>query len=90
MYFPDILRVNPLDSNEKYVSYDVDSLLISIPLGEIDFVLDQIFFRMELGPFVRNQFSKSCQICGANVVLSLADGRLIRQRFQSFFPIYFV
>ena len=39
--FPDILRENPLDSNEEYVSYDVDSLFISIPLGEtIDFILD--------------------------------------------------
>ena len=39
--FPDILRENPLDSNEEYVSYDVDSLFISIPSGEtIDFILD--------------------------------------------------
>ena len=39
--FPDILRENSFDSNEEYVSYDVDSLFISIPLGEtIDFILD--------------------------------------------------
>ena len=32
---------NSFDSNEEYVSYDVDSLFISIPLGEtIDFILD--------------------------------------------------
>ena len=41
--FPDILRENPLDSNEEYVSYDVDSLFISIPLGEtIGFIVDEI------------------------------------------------
>ena len=32
--FPDILRENPLNSNEEYVSYDVDSLFTSIPLVE--------------------------------------------------------
>ena len=32
--FPDILRENPLDNNEEYVSYDVDSLFTSIPLDE--------------------------------------------------------
>ena len=42
--FPDILRENPLDSNEEYVSYDVDSLFTSIPLGEtIDIILDEIY-----------------------------------------------
>ena len=29
--FPDILQENLLDSNEEYVSYDVDSLFTSIP-----------------------------------------------------------
>ena len=32
--FSDIRREDPLDSNEEYVSYDVDSLFTSIPLGE--------------------------------------------------------
>ena len=36
--FPDILRENPLDSNEEYVSYDVGLQFTSIPLDEtIDF-----------------------------------------------------
>ena len=39
--FPDILREKPLDKNEEYVSYDVDLLFTSIPLGEtIDFIAD--------------------------------------------------
>ena len=50
--FPDIIRENPLDSNEEYVSYDVDSLFTSIPLGEtIDFILDEIYVRKKLEPF---------------------------------------
>ena len=41
--FPDILRENPLDSNEEYVSYDVDSPFTSIPSGEtIDFIVAEI------------------------------------------------
>ena len=43
LYFPDILREIPLDSNGEYLSYDVDSLFSSIPLNEIiDFILDKI------------------------------------------------
>ena len=42
--FPDILWENPSDSNEDYVSYDMDSLFTSIPLGETtDFFLDEIY-----------------------------------------------
>ena len=42
--FPDIFRENPLGSNEEYVSYDMNSLLTSIPLGEtkIDFILEEM------------------------------------------------
>ena len=41
--FPDILRENPLDSNEEYVSYDVDSPFTSIPSDEtIDFIVAEI------------------------------------------------
>ena len=44
LYFPDILPENPLDSNEEYVSYDVDSIFTSIPLGAaIDFIVDEIY-----------------------------------------------
>lgn len=42
--FPDILRENPLDSNEKYASEDADFIFISIPLGEaIEFLFDEIY-----------------------------------------------
>ena len=42
--FPDILWENSLDSNEEYVSCDMDSLFTSIPLGETtDFFLDEIY-----------------------------------------------
>ena len=55
LFFPDILRENSLDSNEEYVSYDVDSLFTSIPLGEtIDFILDKIYVRKRLDPFCKN------------------------------------
>ena len=41
--FPDILKENSLDSNEEYVSDDVDLLFTSILLGEtIYFILDEI------------------------------------------------
>ena len=47
--FPDILRKNLLDSNEEYVSYDVDLLFTSIPLdGPIDFILDEVYIRKKL------------------------------------------
>ena len=52
--FPDILRENLLDSNEEYVSYDVDSLFTSIILVEtIDFILDKMYIRKKLGPFCK-------------------------------------
>ena len=42
--FPDILRENLLDNNEKYVSDDADFIFISIPLGEaIEFLFDEIY-----------------------------------------------
>ena len=78
--FPDILRENPLDSNEEYVSYDVDSLFTSIPLGEtIDFILDEIYVRKKLEPFCKKSvfkklLNKLCKGC-----TFLADGKLIRQ-----------
>ena len=78
--FPDILRENLLDSNEEYVSYDVDSLFTSIPLGEtIDFVLDEFYVRKKLESFCKKSvfkklLNKLCKGC-----TFLADGRLIRQ-----------
>ena len=78
--FPDILRENPLDSNEEYVSYNVDSLFISILLGEtIDFILDEIYVRKKLEPFCKKSvfkklLNKLCKGC-----TFLADGKLIRQ-----------
>ena len=52
--FPDILWENLLDSNEEYVSYDVDSLFTSIPLGEtIDFIVDEIYILKKLEPFCK-------------------------------------
>ena len=71
--FPDILRENPLDINEKYVSCDMDSLYTSIPLDEtIDFI-------KKLEPFCKKSIFKnlSNKLCkGCNF---LANGRLIRQ-----------
>ena len=78
--YSDILRENPLDSNEEYVSYDVDSLFTSIPLGEtIDFILEKIYVRKKLEPFCKNSvfkklLNKLCKGC-----TFLADGKLIRQ-----------
>ena len=78
--FPDILRENPLDSNEEYVSYDVDSLFTSIPLGEtIDFTLDEIYVQKKLEPFCKKSvfkklLNKLCKGC-----TFLVDGKLIRQ-----------
>ena len=44
--FPDILRENLLDSNEKYASDDADFIFISIPLGEaIELLFDEIYFQ---------------------------------------------
>ena len=57
--FPDILQENLLDSNEEYVSYDVDSLFTSIPLGEtIDFIVDEIYIGKKLEPFCKKSVIK--------------------------------
>ena len=80
LFFPYILRENLLDSNEEYVSYDVNSLFTSIPLGQaIDFILDEIFVRKKLEPFSKKSvfkklLNKLCKGCAF-----LADGRLIKQ-----------
>ena len=59
LFFPDILRENPLNSNEEYISYDVNSLFTSIPLGEtIDFILDEIYVRKNLEPFCKKSIFK--------------------------------
>ena len=77
--FPDILWENPSDSNEEYVSYDMDSLFTSIPLGETtDFFLDEIYVWKKIEFFCKrsvfkNLLNKLCKGC-----TFLADGRLIR------------
>ena len=69
-----------MDSNEKYVSYDVDSLFTSIPLGEtIDFTLDETYVRKKPEPFCKKSvfkklLNKLCKGC-----TFLADGKLIRE-----------
>ena len=76
--FPDIPWENLLDCNEEYVSYDVDLLFTSIPLGEkIDFILDEIFIQKKLQPFCKKSvfkklLNKLCKGC------TFLDGRLIR------------
>ena len=78
--FPYIFRENSLDSNEEYVSCDLDSLFTSIPLGEtVDFILDEIYVRKKLEPFCKKSvfkrlLNKLCKGC-----TFVADGRLIRQ-----------
>ena len=78
--FPDILRENPFDSNEEYVSYDADSLFTNIPLREtIDFTLDEIYIRKKLEPFCKKLvfkklLNKLCKGC-----TFLAASKLIRQ-----------
>ena len=78
--FPDILREHRLDVNEEYVSYDVDLLLTSIPLGEtIDFILDKIYVRKKLDPFCKKWVFKKLLNKLYRGCTFLADGRLIRQ-----------
>ena len=80
LYFPDILRENPLDSNEEYVSYDADSLFNSILLGEkIDFFLDEIYVRKKLEPFCKKSVFKKLLNKLCKGFTFLADGKLIRQ-----------
>ena len=67
-----------LHSNEEYVSYDVDLLFTSIPLGEtIDFILDEIYVGKKFEPFCKKSVFKTllkklCKKC-----TFLAHGRLI-------------
>ena len=78
--FPDILRENLLDSNEEYVSYDVDSLFTSIILVEtIDFILDKMYIRKKLGPFCKKLVFKKVWNKLRKGWTFLADGRFIRQ-----------
>ena len=76
--FPDILRENPLDNNEEYVSYDVDLQFTCVPLGEIIyFILYNIrYVRKKLEPFckkpvLRKLLNKLCK-----GLFFLADSRL--------------
>ena len=76
--FPDILGENPLDNNEEYVSYDVDSQFTCIPLGEIIyFIFYNIrYVRKKLEPFckkpvLRKLLNKLCK-----GLFFLADSRL--------------
>ena len=68
-----------LDSNEEYVSYDMDSLFTSIHLGKTtDFFLDKIYIRKKIEFFCKKSvfkvlLNKLCKGC-----TFLADGRLIR------------
>ena len=78
--FSDILWENPLDSNEEYVSYDVDLLFTSIPLGEtIDFIVDEIYVRKKFRPFCKKSVFKKLLNKLCKGFTFLADGRLIRQ-----------
>ena len=73
-------RENLLNSNEEYVSYDVDSLFTSIPLGEsIGFILDEIYVRKKLEPFCKKSVFKKLLNKLYKGRTFLADGRLIRQ-----------
>ena len=78
--FPNILGENPLDSNEEFVSYDVDWLFTSIHLGEtIDFIVDEIYFREKLEPFCKKSVFKNWLHKLWKACTFLADGKLIRQ-----------
>ena len=81
--FPDILKENSLDINEEYVSYDVESLFSSIPLGEtIDFILHGIYVRRKLEPFCNksvfkkllNMLCKGCTFLGDSKLIGQVDG----------------
>ena len=78
--FPEIFKENLLDSNEEYVSYNVDLLFTSIYLGEtLDSILDEIYIWKKLEPLCKKSvfkklLNKLCKSC-----TFLADGKLIRQ-----------
>ena len=79
LFFTHIHIEKSLDSNEGYVSYDVDFLFTSIPLSETNFILDEIYVRKKLQLFCKKSVFKKvlnnlCKSC-----ILLADGRLIRQ-----------
>ena len=78
--FPNILQQRPLDSNEEYVSEDVDSLFTSINLGEtIDFIVDEIYVWKKLEPFCKKSVFKNWLHKLWKACTFLADGKLIRQ-----------
>ena len=53
--FPDFLKSAPSDENYEDVSYDVESLLTSMPVQEtIDYILYKIYIKKELKPFCKN------------------------------------
>ena len=63
LQFPQLLKdFPPLKDDEEYVSYDVESLLMNIPLKEIiDYILEQIYVHNKLPA-----------ICG-NLIFRLLD-----------------
>ena len=76
--FPDILGENPLDNNEEYVSYDVDSQFTCIPLGEIIyFIFYNIrYVRKKLEPFCKKPVPRKLLNKLCKGLYFLEDGRL--------------
>ena len=78
--FPDILRENPLDSNQENVSHHADSQFKSIPLDEtIDFILDETYIQKKLESFYKKSvFKKLLNELRKGCTFSV-DGRLMGQ-----------
>ena len=58
--FPDLIKAfPPLQKNEEYVSYDVDSLFTNIPLKEtIDYIIHKIYIEKFLKPICKKLIFK--------------------------------
>ena len=73
-----IKRLLPLADDEKYVSYDVVSLLTNIPLDEtIDYIIESIYTHKKLP-----------QICGKLVFRRLLERITMDCTFQLCFKFY--
>ena len=79
LIFPSLYKNQPLDNNEVYVSYYVDSLFTSIPLIEArDFILEEMFGHNKIQPFFEKSAWRKLLQNYANAVYS-ANGNLFRQ-----------
>ena len=79
--FVEIIKIDALDLKEEYVSYDVESLLTSIPVKEtIDYIITEIYDNKVIAPMCKSKliFHHLLEKLTQNCVFSV-NNKLVKQ-----------